>query len=146
MIDTAQPALRLLWAEDNKADQYLIRTALDDLHSPAQVTFVKEGEAVLAHLAHEAEDLVVLDVDMPGMGGIETLRRIRGDETDLHQPIAMFSSHPEDELAGADREACTAYVQEPVEFAAFVAAVGKVLQTSIAQHHDGHRTERKATL
>jgi CheY-like chemotaxis protein len=133
----AGAAVQVLWAEDAPDDQYLIRAAMDALRSRAKVTFVDDGAAVLAHLADTPSDLVVLDMDMPGMGGVETLRRIRRGRPGAKQPVAMFSDRFDDELTGADRTACTAYIQKPVDFNAFIAAVGKILQTSVARQAQG---------
>lgn len=126
--------LNVLWAEDSDADRFLIRAAIAELGSPVRVTFVGDGAAVLVGLSREQPDLVVLDLDMPGLGGIETLRRIRGAGPTATQPIALFSSHRGRELEGADLAACSAYVQKPVAFTAFVAAVALVLQTTLEPH------------
>ena len=123
--------LQVLWAEDGDADQYLIRAALAQLHSQAQVTFVGDGKALLAKLDGDHPDLVVLDLDMPGLDGIATLQRIRSHETGARQPVAMFTGHSDFEVEAAHRTLWTAFVQKPIEFEAFVAAVGRVLQTSL---------------
>lgn len=126
--------LRVLWAEDSDADRFLIRAAMEESGSPASVTFVGDGAAALADLARGPSDLVVLDLDMPGLGGIETLRRIRGGKASATLPITLFSSRPSSELQQADLGACSAYVQKPVAFTAFVAAVALVLRTTLEPH------------
>lgn len=121
-----------LWAEDGMADRALVRAALADLASPARVTFVGTGDEVLTHLAAAEYGLVVLDIDLPGMDGLTVLHRLRSGGAPQDQAIALFTSHVRADLKPADLAACTAFVQKPVDYAAFVAAVGTVLATTTA--------------
>jgi CheY-like chemotaxis protein len=61
---------------------------------------VVSGEDALARVAQTAFDLVVLDVMMPGIDGIEVLRRLRNDPRTAKVPVAMYSA-----MAQADVEA-----------------------------------------
>jgi CheY-like chemotaxis protein len=112
------------WAEDALDDQFLIRAALEDRKSQAEVTFFLDGQALLDELAHTKPARVVLDINMPGLGGIETLQAIRQRPALLRLPVTMFSTAMRD----GDVEACKrldvdAFVQKPSDFNDFAQAV-----------------------
>lgn len=123
-------AKRVDWAEDSVEDQYLIRHALDELHG-AEVRFFEDGQALLDGLADRLPDLVVLDIRMPRMGGMEALRAIRRDPRFAGLPVTMFSTAKiEHELAECAALGVRAYVQKPTAFADFTAAVQRVLASA----------------
>ena len=53
---------------------------------------ITSGEAALAYLKEHTPDLVILDVMMPGMDGMEVLRHVRGDPLTRDLPVVMFSA------------------------------------------------------
>jgi CheY-like chemotaxis protein len=89
---------RVLLAEDNPINAMLARTLLR--REGAEVCCVTSGEAALEAMAADAFDLVLMDVRMPGVGGIEAARRLRArrDETPI---VALTADAFED-----DRRAC----------------------------------------
>jgi DNA-binding response OmpR family regulator len=72
------------------------------------VAVAPDGQAALAGIAEQPPDLIILDIMMPGLDGIETCRRIRADPTTSGIPVLMFSALSGDEdverarLAGAN--------------------------------------------
>lgn len=124
------PEPTILWAEDSSDDQELLRAALAECGVLAgEVTFVEDGVAVLEALARRRPALVVLDLKMPRMGGLEALRRIRRDTGLQDQRCAVFSSsrRPE-ELAACQALGVVAFLQKPLEFASLVQAVRHILE------------------
>ncbi|MGZ0172670.1 MAG: response regulator [Planctomycetales bacterium] len=133
MVDsrpTEQPALRILLVEDSIANQ---KVALAMLSRAGHTTVVaNHGKEALAILAEQEFDVVLMDVQMPIMDGLETTAAIRAGETgihDHHQPIVAMTAHA---MTG-DRERCLAagmdgYVSKPVHqaplFEAIAAAIG----------------------
>ncbi len=93
----------ILIIDDNPADIELMRIVIGDRDSAIELAVAENGMVALALLARIATgaaprpDLVLLDLNMPGMGGCEFLRRLRADPT--LQSIAVLvvtseSSHP----------------------------------------------------
>lgn len=74
-----------------------------------EVKAVSNGKDALETIKADRPDIVVLDYMMPGMDGVETLRRIRKTEKDL--PVIMFTAYPDQRsIQGADDLGVSAYV------------------------------------
>ena len=89
----SQPDLRILVVDDESAIRRALRPALMELGF--QVAEASRGEEALQLLRAATYDAVLLDVNMPGLGGIETLRRIRGFAPRL--PILMLTVRDQEE-------------------------------------------------
>jgi CheY-like chemotaxis protein len=102
---SSQRSLRLLSVEDNPFGRVVLNAILTELGHQAE--FVGQGEAAPARLAHGAFDAVLMDMVLPGINGVEAIKRIRALEAPLgHIPIIGISGRSEDEAAsraaGAD--------------------------------------------
>jgi CheY-like chemotaxis protein len=109
-------ALRVLVAEDNLMNQRLAKGLLEKLG--CTVVLASNGREALRLLAHDAFDLVFMDVQMPELDGFQTTREIRSRETGTvrHQPIVAMTAN----AMKGDREACLAagmdgYISKPIE-------------------------------
>lgn len=97
-------------------DEHNIRHILDfSLHSEGfDVISAENGEDAFTLAVSEIPDLVILDVMMPGQGGIETCRQIKDDERTAHVPVILLTARSsrqdrqEGEAAGAD-----SYITKP---------------------------------
>jgi len=103
-IGSARP-LRLLSVEDNPFGRVVLNAILTELGHQAE--FVGQGEAAPARLAHGTFDAVLMDMVLPGINGVEAIKRIRALEAPLGSiPIIGISGRSEDEAAsraaGAD--------------------------------------------
>ena len=113
-VGTATPKLRILLAEDDQINRILALALLED--QGYQVTAVSNGQMALAALP-DGFDLVLMDVQMPEMDGMEATRRIRAQEegSGRHLPIIAMTAHamPRDRTlcleAGMDE-----YVAKPI--------------------------------
>jgi CheY-like chemotaxis protein len=124
---------RILYAEDNPKDVELTLTALQECNLANEVDVVHDGQAVLDYLtfqgayhmrAREYPSLVLLDIKMPRVDGIEVLRRIKGNEKLKLIPVVMLtSSREERDLAESYKLGVNAYVVKPIEFGDFLRAV-----------------------
>jgi CheY-like chemotaxis protein len=123
----------ILLAEDNPQDAELMLEALADHNLVNRVVLVKDGVEALEYLRCEGSyaarrpdhpAVVVLDIKMPRMDGIEALRVIRADPALKLIPVVMLtSSREEHDLLRSYELGSNAYVVKPVKFADFVQAV-----------------------
>ena len=118
----------VLWAEDNQQDQILIRAALEDLPRAPDVQFRDDGLLLLEALRKSHPTLVVLDLKMPRLGGLETLRRMRADPAFAQLPVSVFSAGDQaDETAACRALGALDVVHKPVDFREFTAAVRSIV-------------------
>jgi CheY-like chemotaxis protein len=123
----------ILLAEDNPQDAELVMEALDEHKLVNRVTLVKDGVEAMEYLRCEGKytgrkpgnpAVVVLDIKMPRMDGIEVLRAIRSDPDLKLVPVAMLtSSREEQDLIRSYELGSNAYVVKPVKFSDFIEAV-----------------------
>ena len=122
------PSPTILWAEDNRHDQLLIEAALATASRPPAVSFADDGMHLLDRLRGQKPDLVVLDLKMPRLGGIETLRRIRGNPEWNRLRVSIFSAgNQPDEIAACQALGVVDVQQKPVDFDHFTQAVHRLV-------------------
>ncbi len=124
------PPLRILVAEDNVVNQKVALLLLQQLGYAADVA--ADGEETLAALRRQRYDVVLMDVQMPGMDGLEAARHIRNDWPDAERPriIAVTAN-----ALREDRETCLAagmddYLSKPVLLEDLRAALYRVVGTA----------------
>lgn len=121
---------RILLAEDDPRDVELTLAALADNHLANQVVVARDGEEVLDHLERCGRDLpvlIVLDIKMPKIDGIEVLARLKSDPRLRIVPVVMLtSSRDTTDLQKCYDLGVNAYVVKPVRFSEFVDAVKQV--------------------
>ena len=124
---------RVLLAEDSVNDAELTLAALNENRLANEVIHVRDGEAALDYLysrgAYTARPagnpaVVLLDIKMPKVDGIEVLRRMRADPTLRTVPVVILtSSREEQDLMQSYALGANAYVVKPVDFGEFLGAV-----------------------
>ncbi|MFA5945227.1 MAG: response regulator [Candidatus Thermoplasmatota archaeon] len=128
---------RVLWAEDNAQDRMLIEESLDGKGASA-LTVVADGVHLLEALETKRPDLVVLDLKMPRLGGLEVLRRIRSHVDWQGLPVTIFSSgNRPDEIEHCKALGVNEIVQKPVDFDLFSMAVQRVVGSARPAPADG---------
>jgi two-component system response regulator len=127
----------ILLVEDNASDEKLTRLAFKDCGVANTVVVVRDGAAALEYLfatgAYVDRDpavlprLILLDIKLPKIDGLEVLRRLRADPRTELVPVVILTSSKQDEdvLRGYSLGA-NAYVRKPVEFADFAVAAKTV--------------------
>lgn len=116
----------ILLVEDDANDADLAMRALRKGGLGATVVHVEDGEGALAYLAAEAgrrlPALVILDLNLPRLHGLDVLREIRAGERTRALPVVVLTSSREDrDLAAAYAQGANSYVCKPIppdEFAA----------------------------
>jgi two-component system, response regulator len=120
----------ILLVEDNSSDVALTRRALEKSHVTNDLVVVEDGQEALDYLFGsgrgdaELPALVLLDLKLPKVDGLEVLQRIRADERTRRLPVVILTSSSEekDVAAGYDRGG-NSYIRKPVDFAQFAEAI-----------------------
>ncbi len=117
---------RVLIVDDDSASRRLLEVRLRPLE--CDVATVGNGEQALAVIRKDPPDLVLLDLQMPQMGGIEVLRRLRNEGINI--PIIVTTAHGSIETAvEAMKEGAYDFVTKPVDASHFDVVVRKTLET-----------------
>ena len=127
----------ILLVEDNPDDEALALRALKKCHLVDEVAVAHDGVEALDYLfctgAHAERDpgqlpsLVLLDLKLPKIDGLEVLRRLRDDDRTRHLTVvALTSSNEEQDLIDSYDLHVNSYVRKPVDFLQFTEAVAQV--------------------
>jgi len=118
---------RILIVDDNEANRDILGARLKV--QGYELLQAADGEEALAAVQRDHPDLILLDVMMPKLDGVEVCRRIKGDATLPFTPIILVTSKSDtrDVIAGLDAGA-DEYLTKPVDQAALVARVKSVLR------------------
>jgi len=130
------PLKRILLAEDNPHDVELTLTALEEHNLANEVVVVRDGAEALDYLRHRGQYsehvhglpvVVMLDLKMPKVDGLEVLKQMREDPILKHIPVVMVtSSREEQDLVRSYQLGVNAYVVKPVDFGQFVESIKQV--------------------
>jgi two-component system response regulator len=123
----------ILLVEDNRDDVELTITALAEAKITNPVVVARDGVEALdylfgtgSHAGRDAKDqpvVVLLDIKLPLLNGLDVLKRIRADERTRRTPVVMLTSSPEPvDIANTYDLGANGYVRKPVEFENFVTA------------------------
>ncbi|MEW6331779.1 MAG: response regulator [Pseudomonadota bacterium] len=129
--------LKILLVEDNPDDEALTLRALRQNNITNAVDVVRDGAEALDYLfctgTHQSRDpsqkpaIVMLDLKLPKLDGLEVLRRLRADErTRLLPVVILTSSKEEQDLIKGYSLGANSYIRKPVDFKQFVTAVGQI--------------------
>lgn len=119
---------RILVVDDEPKNRELIRDTLE-AHGFG-VEEANDGEQALAAIAQSAPDVVLLDVAMPGMDGLEVCRRLRAQESTADLPVIMVTAHADrqDRLDGI-KAGANDYLTKPVDLQDLVLRVRNTTAT-----------------
>ncbi|MDO9627344.1 MAG: response regulator [Methanobacteriaceae archaeon] len=126
--------IEILLVEDNPTDAELTMRALKRKNMANQVVWVKDGEEALDFIfangeySHRNPDdlpkLILLDLRMPKVDGLEVLQRIKAEENTRKIPVVVLTSSKEDrDIVESYELGVNSYVSKPVEFDQFIDAV-----------------------
>lgn len=129
--------VEILLVEDNPADAEMTIRALKQAHLANQLVHLKDGAEALEFLFCEGQyaernadqhpKVILLDIKMPRVDGIEVLRQIRANEkTRLIPVVIMTSSSEEQDVVMTYSLGANSYVVKPVAFDGFAKAVGEL--------------------
>jgi CheY-like chemotaxis protein len=125
---------RILLIDDDPSDVELTKRALEKRHINNQLLVAEDGKEALDYLfaegVHAGRDvtdlptLVLLDLKLPKLDGLQVLRRIRADPRTKRLPVVILtSSNEEQDLAAGYDLGANSYIRKPVDFAKFAEAI-----------------------
>jgi two-component system, response regulator len=128
--------VEILLVEDNPEDAEMTMRALRKNNLANHVHWVKDGEEALDYLfcsgpyagrqPSQPPKLVLLDIKMPKVDGIEVLRRVKGSELKTIPIVVMTSSAEERDVLESYRLGVNSYIVKPVQFEAFLETVSSI--------------------
>jgi len=125
--------ISILLVEDNEGDIILTLEALKEAKIYNEINVVRDGDAALQYLNKEGEyqdvetpDLILLDINLPKMDGIEVLAKIKSNEGLMVIPVVMLTtSDSEKDIFQSYQSHANCYITKPVNFENFM----EVIQT-----------------
>lgn len=134
---------KILLAEDNAADVFLVKEALKESQIDCNLCVIGDGEAVLDFIDRidasthvEPLDLVLLDFHLPKRDGAEILKHLRSSERSGQTPVVMFASSdsPTDQQAEqAEKDAPLYYFHKPSSLSDFM-KLGGIVRNILDKH------------
>jgi CheY-like chemotaxis protein len=119
--------IKVLYIEDNDDNVYMLKMRLE-LLDEFEVLTAEDGEKGCEMAAAERPDIVLMDLEMPGIDGWEATRRLKSNPDTRNIPVIALSAHA---LAGSREKAlaagCDEFDTKPVEFDRLVATLRRVL-------------------
>src|SRR5688572_29845382 len=124
-------AIEILLVEDNADDAELTIRALRKHHLANNLLHLQDGEEALNFLFSEKKSdmpkLILLDLKMPKVDGLEVVRNIKADQAKRIIPVVMLTSSREEcDILETYKLGINAYIVKPVEFDKFVHAVSEI--------------------
>ncbi len=118
---------RILYVEDNDDNVYMLKMRLE-LTDEFEVLVAEDGERGCDMAAQEKPDLILMDLELPGVDGWEATRRLKANPETCAIPVIALSAHA---LAGSREKAlaagCDEFDTKPVEFERLLGKVRKLL-------------------
>lgn len=123
----------VLVIEDNADDEFLLRRAFTKVNIMDELVVAVDGEGALEFLdseqalAERKPSLIVLDLNLPRLSGVEVLERIRSSEATRFTPVVMMSSSArEEQIAKMLESGANSFVPKPVDHGDFVDVVTQI--------------------
>ena len=131
-MEAKKPVILLI--EDDQADQEIVKRIAGQGVTSATIQTVSSGQEALDYLHREKQyaaqetsptpDLVLLDLNMPGLNGLETLSRIRAEEqTKLIPVVVLTTSDQESDIVQSYERGANSYLTKPVKYDEFVRVI-----------------------
>lgn len=137
MMSILPDGVEILLVEDNPTDAELAMVALKERNLANKLVWVKDGVEALdflfatgAYVGRKIENgpkVVLLDLRLPKVNGLEVLRRLKADERTKRIPVVVLTSSKEDrDVAECYSLGVNSYISKPVEFEAFAKVVSEL--------------------
>lgn len=124
----------ILLIEDNPSDIELTKRALGKAHIANELIVAEDGQEALDYLfgtgSHTGRDVtilpavILLDLKLPKVNGLDVLKRIRADERTKRLPVVILTSSQEErDITASYDNGANSYIRKPVDFSQFAIAI-----------------------
>ncbi|HEX2525240.1 MAG TPA: ATP-binding protein [Geminicoccus sp.] len=127
-VTAAHPG-RILVAEDNLTNQQVVRRILES--AGHQVVIVGSGQDAVERIADEPFDLVLMDLNMPRMGGIEALKLMRFTEDDLPPVVALTADATQATIDACRAVGFTDYAMKPIDAPVLLGLMDRLIEARV---------------
>lgn len=132
-----QKVVNILLVEDNPDDVLITRKALTEARVANKLWVARDGQEALDFLYHKGKyqdsaaalrpGLILLDINLPKVNGLDVLKRIKDDPDLKRVPVVLLTvSRREEDIARGYNNGCNSFIQKPVEFEKFVEAIKQI--------------------
>lgn len=123
--------IHILLVEDNEGDIVLAREALEEARIKNRITVITDGEKALEYLFcndnNRKPDLILLDMNLPKVNGLEVLAKIKADEALKIIPVVMLTtSTSEQDVLDAYRNYVNCYINKPIDLEEFIVVIKNI--------------------
>ena len=123
--------IHILLVEDNEGDIVLAREALKEARIKNRITVITDGEKALEYLFcndnNRKPDLILLDINLPKVNGLEVLAKIKADEVLKIIPVVMLTtSTSEQDVVNAYRNYVNCYINKPIDLEEFIVVIRNI--------------------
>jgi two-component system response regulator len=150
-METPLENIEILLIEDNNDDVQLVTMALEESNVVNKVIHLRDGADALDYIYHEGEyagqpvddnpKVIMLDLNMPRVSGIDVLKRLKADEKTRDIPVVVFTSSDDDpNLSQCFRLGVNSYLVKPIDFDQFKKAIHKSI-TGILKYYTQFRAD-----
>ena len=122
---------KILVVDDDESMTDLLRMHLR--RDGLEIEIAADAAIALRCILAQAPDLIILDIDMPYMGGLEVLKALKSDPASSRKPVIMLTSHTDDEtFSEAKKLGADAFLNKPVKKEQVLGEVAMCLARSLA--------------
>lgn len=123
--------IHILLVEDNEGDIVLAREALQEAKIRCRITVITDGEEALEYLFcndnDRKPDLILLDMNLPKINGLEVLAKIKADAALKIIPVVMLTtSTSEQDVLDAYRNYVNCYINKPIDLEGFIVVIKNI--------------------
>jgi CheY-like chemotaxis protein len=126
--------VNILLVEDNEGDIYLTREAFSELKVPVELVVVHNGEEAILYLDKIGNDLnveapviILMDINLPKISGIEVLKYVKENQKLKHIPVIMLTtSSSKSDIMKSYRNHVNSYITKPIDLDEFMNVVSSI--------------------
>ncbi len=125
MNELSERGLSLWLADDDPDDQYLLAKAAKEVDPDINLVYFEQGQALLDELVcSDAPDLIILDLNMPKLTGMETLHLIKHDQNLKGVPVVIYStSDSQEDIRDAYKAGANTFFVKPESYSGLLKMV-----------------------